>query len=283
MSARIRHHIRSNVVGYMALFVALSGTAYAIDGPLPGQNQVGSEDIINGEVKAADVGGNAVRSAEVLDETLGGADIAPGAISSSEVINGTVSASDLASNSVGYAEIAPDAFNTEFNDSGFFYGIADNSIQSNEVSDNSLSGRDIAESTLGPSLDGVSVASSDTAFGPTITAHAGESPNKLLSDDLPAGTWVVLAEVGIFNNDDDATSVDCGIYTDSTRREFVSEGVEAILDDSGDLVNVPLTAAFSISSPAELKLSCLNGEFGDDGELKPISADMVAIPFATLG
>ena len=42
MSVRIAQHIRSNVVGYLALFVALSGTAYAIDGPLAGQNQVGS-------------------------------------------------------------------------------------------------------------------------------------------------------------------------------------------------------------------------------------------------
>jgi len=283
MSARIRQHIRSNVVGYLSLFVALSGTAYAIDGPLPGQNQVGSQDIINNEVKALDIDANAVRSGDVLDDSLVGADIGPAAISTSEVLNGTLSASDLASNSVGYAELAPDAFNTEIADAGFFYGIADNSIQSNEVSDGTLTGADIAEPTLAPSIDAVSVASSDTAFGPTITAHAGESPTKLLSDDLPAGTWVVLAEVGVFNNGDDATSVDCGIYTDDTRRELVTEGVEAILDDSGDMVNVPLTAAFSISSPAELKLSCLNGEFGDDGVLRPISADMVAIPVARLG
>jgi hypothetical protein len=39
MSVRIREHIRSNVVGYVAVFIALSGTAYAVDGPLPGQNQ----------------------------------------------------------------------------------------------------------------------------------------------------------------------------------------------------------------------------------------------------
>ena len=283
MSARIRRHIRSNVVGYLSLFVALSGTAYAIDGPLPGQNQVGSSDIINGEVKALDLGGNAVRSGEVLDDSLLGADIAPGAISSSEVINGTLGAADLASNSVGYAEIAPDAFNTEIVDTGFFYGIADNSIQSNEVSDNSLTGDDIAESTLAPSLDGVSAASSDTAFGPTITSRDIDSPTNLLSDNLDAGTWVVLGEVGIFNNGDDATSVECGIWTDNTRREFVSEGVEAILDDSGDLVNVPMTAAFSTSSPTTLKLSCINGHFGDDGVLRPISADLVAIPVATLG
>jgi hypothetical protein len=283
MSARIRRHIRSNVVGYLSLFVALSGTAYAIDGPLPGQNQVGSSDIINGEVKALDLGGNAVRSGEVLDDSLLGADIAPGAISTSEVINGTLSAADLASNSVGYAEIAPDAFNTEIVDTGFFYGIADNSIQSNEVSDNSLSGDDIAESTLAPSLDGVSAASSDNTFGPTITSRDIDSPTNLLSDNLDAGTWVVLGEVGIFNNGDDATSVDCGIWTDGTRRELVSEDVGAILDESGDQVNVPLTAAFSTSSPTTLKLSCINSHFGDDGVLRPISADLVAIPVATLG
>ena len=37
MSSRIRDHLRSNVVGYVAVFIALSGTAFAIDGPLPGR------------------------------------------------------------------------------------------------------------------------------------------------------------------------------------------------------------------------------------------------------
>jgi hypothetical protein len=283
MSGRIRQHIRSNVVGYVSLFVALSGTAYAVDGPLPGQNQVGSEDIINGEVKAPEVGANAVRSAEVLDDTLGGADIAPGAISSSEVINGTLSASDLGSNSAGYEEIAPDAFNTEFVDTGFFYGIADNSIQGNEVGDNSLTGSDIAESTLGPSLDVVHNAGSDTSFGPAITARPDDVPTNVLTDNLNAGTWLAFAEVEIFNNGDDATSVECGIFTDGTRRESAAEGLEAILDDSGWKVNLPLTATFTTSTPTTLRLACNNSEFGDDGELLPLSADLVAIPVASVG
>jgi hypothetical protein len=52
MGEQIRNHIRSNVVGYVAVFLALTGSAYAIDGPLPGQNQAGSEDIINNEVRS---------------------------------------------------------------------------------------------------------------------------------------------------------------------------------------------------------------------------------------
>ncbi|HWM18055.1 MAG TPA: hypothetical protein VNO51_00085 [Ilumatobacteraceae bacterium] len=284
MSARIRRHIRSNVVGYVALFVALSGTAYAVDGPLAGQNQVGSEDIINGEVKRDDIAGDAVRTGKVLDETLLGADIAPGAISTSEVVNGTLSASDLASNSVGYAEIAPDAFNTEINDSGFFYGIADNSIQSNEVTDNSLTNLDIRESTLAPTIDAVHSAGSDDAFGPTITSRDIDNPTNVRTDNLNAGTWIVFAEVRIFNNDDDATGVSCGIWTDDTRRELTGENIEAVLDDSGWEVNLPMTASFTTSSPTTLRLACINGEVGgDDGELRPLSADLVAIPVASLG
>ena len=42
---RVRNHLRSNAIGYVALFVALSGTAYAA-------NTISSTDIINGEVKS---------------------------------------------------------------------------------------------------------------------------------------------------------------------------------------------------------------------------------------
>jgi hypothetical protein len=58
MSRRITSHIRSNVVGYAALFVALSGTAYAV-GQLP-KNSVGTKQIKN----------NAVNGAKVADGSL---------------------------------------------------------------------------------------------------------------------------------------------------------------------------------------------------------------------
>lgn len=52
MSQRIRWHFRNNVVGYIALFFALTGgTAYA----LQGRNTVFSDDIVNGQVRSADV------------------------------------------------------------------------------------------------------------------------------------------------------------------------------------------------------------------------------------
>jgi hypothetical protein len=66
MSTRIANHIRSNVIGYIALFLfAMGGSAYALDGPLPGQNQVGSEDIINSEVKGVDIGAGEVKNGDI--------------------------------------------------------------------------------------------------------------------------------------------------------------------------------------------------------------------------
>ena len=57
------------MVGALALFVVLTGgTAYAA-------NTVFSSDIVNGEVKTADLANNAVRTGKVLNENLTGADI----------------------------------------------------------------------------------------------------------------------------------------------------------------------------------------------------------------
>jgi len=75
----IRSHLGRNLIAYLALFVALTGTsAYAA-------NTVFSADIVNGEVKTPDLaaaavtdnklGADAVTSAKVLDNSLKGDDI----------------------------------------------------------------------------------------------------------------------------------------------------------------------------------------------------------------
>jgi hypothetical protein len=309
MSARIRQHIRANVVGYMALFVALSGTAYAVDGPLAGQNQVGSEDIINEEVKREDIGSDAVRTGKVLNDTLLAEDIATGAISSSEVLNSTVSHFDLGTDSVRYPELAPGAFDpAEIAEiaPGFVFGIANDSIQSEEVSANSLNGSDIAndsiqsqevsansldgsdinESTLEPSIDAVyATTGNDVSFGPEITSTDLDNPQNVITDNLPAGKWVVFGEVKIYNEGDVASRVECGIWTDDTLREITSKAIEEEFDDSNYDVPLPLTAAFTTSSPTTLRLACNKSTVLDfeDGILRPLTPDLVAIPVNSLG
>jgi hypothetical protein len=60
---RITNHVRQNLVAYLALFVALTGTsAYAA-------GTVFSEDIVNGEVKTPDLDAQAVTPSKLAAET----------------------------------------------------------------------------------------------------------------------------------------------------------------------------------------------------------------------
>ncbi|HEX3262829.1 MAG TPA: hypothetical protein VHR37_04130 [Solirubrobacterales bacterium] len=111
MSTRIRNHIRSNIIGYVALFVALGGTAVA----LPGTNSVDSGDIINQQVKSIDIANEKVNTNDLQDNQVASSDVRDDTLT-----NGGLGALDLAPNSVG----------------------------SSEVADNSLGGSDIDESTL---------------------------------------------------------------------------------------------------------------------------------------
>jgi hypothetical protein len=120
MQHTISDHIRSNVLGLVAVFIALSGTAYAIDGPLPGQNQVGSEDIINGEVKNGDIGTSEVKANNVAPDSLGG----------NKIVDRSVKNADLG--------LGASSSNT----------IADGGIQGIDVKNNTLTGQQIDESTL---------------------------------------------------------------------------------------------------------------------------------------
>ena len=108
---RLWEHFRQQWAGLLALALVLGGgTAYAVDGPLAGQNTVGSEDVINGEVKTADIGGGEVKTADigndavagskVLDDSLGNVDLKAGSVRASEVANGSLSGTEIGNGTV---------------------------------------------------------------------------------------------------------------------------------------------------------------------------------------
>ena len=93
--------MRSNIVGYVALFVALSGSAVA----LPATNTVFSDDIVNGEVRSKDISDvNGVRSADVRDDDQRG-----GGLAAVDLARNSVAGSEIATDGVGSPEIATGA------------------------------------------------------------------------------------------------------------------------------------------------------------------------------
>jgi Collagen triple helix repeat (20 copies) len=55
MARRLFQHLRRNLVAYLALFVALSGTGYAASAKLLPKNSVGSAQVINGSLLKSDL------------------------------------------------------------------------------------------------------------------------------------------------------------------------------------------------------------------------------------
>jgi hypothetical protein len=111
VSKRIREHIRSNLVGYLALFVALSGTAYAATiGPNDIQdNAIRSRHIEDGQVRTQDVAKDttthALTGANVANGGLTGADVANGSLSGSQVADGSLAGADVQNNSLTGTQI----------------------------------------------------------------------------------------------------------------------------------------------------------------------------------
>ena len=73
LSTRAYRHLRSNVYGLVAIFIALGGTGYAAIHLQKGS--VRSKQIANGQVKTPDLDAGAVTSGKVARRTLNGADL----------------------------------------------------------------------------------------------------------------------------------------------------------------------------------------------------------------
>ena len=177
MSERIRGHLRSNVVGYIALFCfAMSGTAIALDG----SNTVFSDDIVNGEVKSADILNENVNSVDIANLGVNTADLADDSVTTAKILNndvrsgdirnGNVATDDLADGSVNSAKVLDESLtNADLaTDSVQATEVADNSLDSGEIIDFGLSNEDIGVLEAEVNADGT-LASSDH-FGTTSSS-----------------------------------------------------------------------------------------------------------------
>ena len=153
MRQSVSEHLRSNVIGYIALFCfAMSGVA----GALPGKNKVDSGDIKNGKVKSVDVLDNGLTGADIDDATLtvpasgtAGGDLAgtfpnptigPGAVGATAIADGAVGGAAIADGGVGAAEVADGSVGAS--------DLGADSVKSSAVANGTLTGDDVAGETL---------------------------------------------------------------------------------------------------------------------------------------
>ncbi len=97
-STRASAHIRSNIVGYLALFLALSGVSYAAS---LDPNSITSRSIKNGQVKGPDI----------RDGAVANADLADGAVSAAKVQADSLGGTQIDESSLAQVPSAAEALN----------------------------------------------------------------------------------------------------------------------------------------------------------------------------
>src|SRR3954453_1204710 len=93
--------IRNNILGFVAIFIALTGTAVA----LPGTDTVESDDIIDGEVHNADIHASAVTSDKIGLGQVDSPQLHGDSVTANKIADGSVGASDVAPNALGGGQV----------------------------------------------------------------------------------------------------------------------------------------------------------------------------------
>lgn len=264
MLDKLRTHVRTHVVGYIALFVALGGTAYATHPG--GANTISSIDIINGEVKTPDIGTSAVTNTKLATGAVQNPKIAHAAVNSSKVLNNSLTGADIADESIGVDDIGSQQVGPDevINDSLLQSDIRAGAVTNDEVLNNSLIGADINDN----SLTGADINESTLNMPPTTTAtFAGagavvagtDSFAKIVSKNLPAGSWAVLATANARGSNlasDHVRSLDCELRNGTG---FIGGAQDRSFSPANQIIRMSLTLNGGAQVPSgggEVSLWC---------------------------
>ncbi len=182
IGARLRAHLRSQAVAYVALFVALGGTSYAAV-RLP-RDSVGAKQIAR----------NAVGASEIRPHAVGASELHAGAVTSTALAPSAVTAGTIARHQVGTDQIADGAITNP--------KLAPDSVDGANVGDGSIGAGDLADGAVAMSkLADAAVTSSkldDAAAARVrgwviVTAHTANTHFTVngIGARCPAGKQVV--------------------------------------------------------------------------------------------
>lgn len=145
---KLRTHMSfANVTSLMALFIALSGVAWAASLP---RNSVGASQIKKDAVAASEIKKDGVSRSEIKRNGVSADEIATNAVNADELNAGSVGASEVIDNSltgaaiqngtVGLADLGPDSVDGS--------KIVNGSVSGDDVGNGSLGAGDVADGTF---------------------------------------------------------------------------------------------------------------------------------------
>ena len=161
MASRIRRALTfSNVCSFLALTIAMgTGGAYAA-------NTVFSTDIVDGEVKNADIAGNSITSNRIYPGSVTNTDIGADAVDASKVLDGSLGGADIANSSLTGDDVASSSLTGIDVSNGTLTSsdILDETLGTTKIADGGLNTSDLAISSVtGSRIAASAVTTSDIA------------------------------------------------------------------------------------------------------------------------
>lgn len=179
------------VISCLALFMALTGSAFAVS-----KATISSKQIVNGSVRTADLAPNSVKSPKIADGTIGSDDlgsdsvdfeeIALDAVDTGEIAKGAVGPEEVAVNAISSANVAPDSLTAA--------DLGPNSVGSSEVTDQSLTQADLGTNSVGETEVAPDAISADELTTVTVRNKSDQlapGQNGVISVGCQAGEQVI--------------------------------------------------------------------------------------------
>jgi hypothetical protein len=172
-----RHLSFANAISCIALFVALSGAAFAAKTTL-GNKAVKTRNLANGSVTTPKLRGGAVTSLKLRNGAVTGPKIAPGAVGSTQIANGAVRSAALGGGVVTEGKLKNGAVTETklFNSAVTNSKIGPNAVATGKIADGAVTSAKLATSLLTQLVKNVSYefkasALSDSSSPKSATAQ----------------------------------------------------------------------------------------------------------------
>lgn len=180
-----KHLTFANVISCIALFMALSGAAFAAKATL-GNKAVKAKNLANGSVTALKLRGGSVTNLKLANGAVTGAKIAPGAVGSTQIASGGVRSSNLGGGIVTEGKLKNGAVTEAklFNSAVTNSKLGPNAVATGKIADGSVTSVKLAPSLLAQLVKGVSYVSKESTKN-------DDGNSKTIAAQCPAGKQVI--------------------------------------------------------------------------------------------
>jgi hypothetical protein len=181
---RLKTHLSpATVISCIALFIALSGAAFAAKATI-GKKAVKTRNLANGAVTTLKLRGSAVTTLKLANAAVSGPKIAPGAVGSSHLASGAVRSTALGGGVVTTGKLKDGAVATDKLANGAVTNskLGADALTSGKIQDGAVTGAKLAPGFLSQLVKNVT-------YVPILGESDATSP-KVVSAECPAGKQV---------------------------------------------------------------------------------------------